>query len=188
MSTYRRYPGSALSTVNCALDSEAGFSLVEVMVASVIMVLATTVAVSLFNYTSLNARRTEAKQDEQSAISEDIAAVIRLNEQYRCTGPATCGSMNDYPNEDEYITANAADIQGICDGAGNGSGFGSLLAAEVNALALPAQATNLNITRTAAEASEQRAPEHLYTVTWQNSDGNQIRQLTLLPTIASWCP
>ena len=188
MNTNRPNPGIALSAEALRFQSEAGFSLVEVMVASVIMVVATTVAVSLFNYTNLNAKRTEAKQDEQSAVSEDIAAVIRLNEQYRCTGAATCASMNDYPNENEYITSNASDIQGICDEEGGGSGFGSLLAAEVNSLALPAQATDLNITRTAAEATNQAAPEHLYTVTWQNSDGNQIRQLTLWPTIASWCP
>lgn len=188
MNTRSTNPGRELLAQSLQFESEAGFSLVEVMVASVIMVVATTVAVSLFNYTNLNAKRTEAKQDEQSAISEDIASVIRLNEQYRCTGVGTCASMNDYPNEDEYITSNASDIQGICDGAENGSGFGSLLAAEVNSLALPAQATDLNITRTAAEAANQAAPEHLYTVTWQNSDGNQIRQLTLWPTIASWCP
>ena len=157
--------------------------------ASVILFASVSIAVTLFNLTNRNATLGENKQDEQSAVSEDLAAVLKLNEQYRCNAPGSCSSGGSYPNENQYTSSGKDDLDSICLDSANG-GFAQRLVTAVNALALSTQMNELSISRTATIAPNNLdgAPKHLYSVAWKNSAGTLLRQVTLLPTVASWCP
>lgn len=167
-----------------------GFSLVEVMVASVILFASVTAAVTLFNFTNVNARLGEEKQDEQAAISEDLAAIAKINDKFSCIDDGNCSSGITYPNENEYITGDPNSLSTICSPDGIGSGFGPLLAEEINNLALTPRLNELNISRSATvptSINAKNAPPHLYSVEWKKGS-ILLRQITLMPTVASWCP
>ena len=170
-------------------ESNPGFSLVEVMVASVILIASVSIAVTLFNFTNRNATLGENKQDQQSAISEDLAAVLKLNEQYRCTSATSCSSGESYPNENEYTSDGKDDLDSICAKTPD-SGFAPLLVEAVNDLDPTPQINELNLSRRATIATNNpsNGPRHLYSVEWKNSAGISLRQVTLIPKIASWCP
>lgn len=172
-----------------------GFTIVEVVIASVILFTSVTVAVTLFNFTNTNARLGEKKQGEQTAISEDLAQVIRLNDQYKCASSNDCSSNNSYPNENEYISSNQAELDSICttdkDTQGYpGQGFAPRLVEEINQLSTPLRLKELGITRTATiiQNNSLGSPPHLYSVEWLDAAGTSLRQVTLFPTVAAWCP
>jgi type II secretory pathway pseudopilin PulG len=167
-----------------------GFSLVEVMVASVILFTSVMAAVTLFNFTNINARLGEEKQDEQAAISEDLAAVVQINDKFRCTGDGTCSSGSNYPNENEYIPGEKSSLSGICNPDGTGSGFAPKLADTINNLAITPRLNELSISRSATIPETMNAnntPPHLSSVAWTKGS-IVLRQITLTPTVASWCP
>jgi hypothetical protein len=160
------------------------------MVASVILLASVTAAVTLFNFTNINARLGEEKQDEQAAISEDLATVVQINDKFRCIDQSSCSSGNAYPNENEYIPGDLGALDNICSSDGTGSGFAPLLVDTINNLALTQRLAELNITRSAAIAetmNESDIPPHLYSIQWKKGSV-QLRQITLMPTVASWCP
>ena len=167
-----------------------GFSLVEVMVASVILFTSVTAAVTLFNFTNVNARLGEERQDEQAAISEDLAAIVQINDKFSCIDANNCSSGSTYPNENEYIPGDPNGLSAICSPDGTGSGFGPLLVNAINNLTLAPRLKELNITRSAkipTTINANNTPPHLYSIEWQKSSIT-LRQITLMPTVASWCP
>lgn len=170
---------------------QAGFSLVEVMVASVILLTSVTAAVTLFNFTNINARLGEEKQDEQAAISEDLAAIVRINDKFTCAGNGTsCSSGSSYPNENEYIPGAPDALSDICNADGTGTGFAPKLVDVINNLAVTSRLNELGITRSATAPKDMNAnnsPPHLYSIEWKKGSV-QLRQITLMPTVASWCP
>lgn len=186
----------------------SGFSLVEVMVSTVILSAAVIGSVILYNLTTRNARLAENKQAELSVISQDVAQVFRVNDQFVCTTATSCGctggscaSSDVYPGEGGYIpngfVSSTNDqsvqtaIQQICSSTTNG--FGKRVADAINSsLPAPPEFNQLGIERKAEPNrmdSDATSPVQLYTVTWRRTSSNTIlRQLTLAPTIAAWCP
>lgn len=172
-----------------------GFSIVEVVVSAVILLAAVTGSIILYNLTARNTTLAGNQQDELAAVSADMAQVFRVNDQFICTTTTNCGCIGgscvtsgSYPGENSYIpggyildSAVSAGIESLCN-----TGFGTRLATTINGLALPTKAASLGITRNAI-ANTSGSP-HLYTVTWSSSRGSQLRQMTLYPTIAAWCP
>ncbi|MBV2351510.1 hypothetical protein KUL97_07290 [Synechococcus sp. HK05] len=158
--------------------------------ASVILFTSVTAAVTLFNFTNINARLGEEKQDEQAAISDDLATIIQINDKFSCTDANNCSSGITYPNENEYIPGDPNGLSAICGPDGTGSGFGPKLVDAINNLALAPRLNELNITRSAkipAAINTNNTPPHLYSIEWKK-DSITLRQITLMPTVASWCP
>lgn len=172
-----------------------GFSVAEVAVSAVILMAAVTGSVILFNLTNRNAQLAGQQQDEFSAVSADLAQILRVNDQFVCTSATSCGCIGGtcstaatYPGESSYIPSGYINDSSISTGIASlcTTGFGSRLAAAVNALAQPTGTAGLGITRNAV-ANTSGSP-HLYTVTWSSSRGTQLRQITLYPSVAAWCP
>lgn len=163
------------------------------MVSSVILLVSVTIAVSLLNFTNRNARSSQQQQDAQAAISDDLANILRVNDRYICTTTTSCSVDTSAPNEDRYmpsgwepddsrpsgLNSTAEGIKAKCD-----SGFGSSLASTVNGLSTPTSLSQAQVSRSASAVTG----SNLYTVTWSNSSGTVLRQVTLYPTVAGWCP
>ena len=181
---------SAINNRNHIPKTHSAFSLPEVMVASAILFASVVAAATLFNVTNINARLGEEKQDEQAAISEDLATIVQINDKFRCTSTSTCSSGSNYPNENEYISGDLGALNDICSSDGSGSGFAPLLVNTINNLAATQKLKALNITRSAEipePINANNTPPHLYSIEWRK-DAIVLRQITLIPTVASWCP
>lgn len=178
-----------------ATRSNSGFSIVEIIVSVAILMAAVTGSMILFNLTNRNAQLAGQRQDELAAVSEDMAQILRVNDQFVCTSGTACGclggscaSASTYPGENNYIPDNYVTTKSLSDGITSicSAGFGSRVASTINQLGLPSKAQSLGVTRSAT-ANTSGSP-HLYTVTWSSSRGTQLRQVTLFPTVAAWCP
>lgn len=174
----------------------SGFSLIEIVIAVALLMIVTTGSVLMFNITIRQNNQSKGKQEEQSAISGDLAAIQTLNDRYSCTAAsassAGCSVSGSDPNEDGYyanVTAPTAASDSFDLACRNGSLITSLISS-VNELAVPAAFTRLGITRSAAATTVENNRSPLrYTVTWTKDSGSvQLRQITLVPTVANWCP
>lgn len=162
------------------------------VIAAALMVIATIGTVALFNYSISQNSSSRSQQEEQSAISEDMAAIQVANDRYSCSDsdasvPISCSVSGSDPGEDSYYTAGAAPSASFNDACLDGSLIDNLLTA-INAINQPAAFSRLGISRTAAKTPSSDGIYHRYTVTWSGSGGTRLRQITLVPTVAGWCP
>ena len=195
-------PAKAIETSR----SDRGFSLAEVIIAAALMLIATTVTISLFNFSISQDRSARGKQEEQSAISQDVASIESMNDRYNCSSTSGCSISTTDPGENDYYTAGqsaATATGGFDDSCKNGQLIDNLLTS-IGSRTKPASFTKLGISTTvtknallyvesatasATTANPNSNPRYLrYTVTWTNASGQRLRQLTLVPTAAGWCP
>ena len=171
-----------------------GFSITEVTISIAVFYLILTITTALFGYSIKNIGRVERKQNEADLIDADVAKIHQINQQFSCTSISSCTvaqNSDSYPDEDSYIPDDYAEniatqawLESQCN-----DGFGDDLAAYINNLTT----TNLEkigIARNADPSIPENSP-HEYTVFWKESNGSPdqstVRQITLRPTIASWC-
>ena len=168
------------------LASSRGFSLVEMLVASVIFVIAGIGSVGLFTLSSRQAALTRSIQEEQFAISIDMANVLRMNDRYVCTASG-CGISTGTtpPGENGYYPADSSGQAFFLARCADGS-LSQGLVSLINSLPATAQMQAQKMTRAATQDSSSPSA-HRYSVSW-NVDGALIRQITLTPTTAAWCP
>lgn len=175
------------------IKSDGGFSIVEAIVASFILLTAIAISLSLFTFSSKNSGQIERSQNEKNAIEADAANIQRINDQFSCssaTSSSTCGVNTrsaDYPGEDQYIPnsyTEASEVQSWLKEACL-NGLGDELANYINANQ-DASLIALGIIRSASVASSDSSP-HLYEVHWMKS-GTTLKRITLYPTVAAWCP
>jgi len=169
-----------------------GFSIVEAIVSSFILVTAVTISLSLFTFSHRNAGQVEASQNEKNAVEADAMTILRINDQFSCsaaTSSSTCdSSTGTYPDEDQYIPNSYTDKQHWLTAACS-SGLGDELASHINNDSKNApnkELTDLNIDRSASAVDSSSSP-HLYQVTWTKS-GATLKKMILYPTVAAWCP
>lgn len=179
-----------------------GFTLVEILIAAVVMVLSTIGSAVLFNQAARQSLSGNQHLGEQLAISRDLAAILDVNERYNCTASG-CGvapdaaappDQDDYAPIDDEATIDAGRSfrelcsQGLLD---------NLVTALQNTGEIDANGilagTSVRRTVTLLEASGtplQSLPPHRYRVDWRAADGHGrlLRQVQLIPTIAAWCP
>lgn len=184
-------PATGISTsrdITRRSRSTAGFSLVEIIVATGLMVIVATGSALLFMLSNRQSTSTRGRQEQQSAISDDIATIQRLNERYNCSsGSASCGISESDPGEDDYYPAgSSADDTFDLDLCGSSDLLSNLVSA-IDETDPPASFTALGITRQ-SPALDTDSSSHRYTVTWLNSNDRPLRQITLVPTVANWCP
>lgn len=170
---------------------EGAFSLVEMVIAAALMVIATIGTVALFNYSISQNSSSRSQQEEQSAISEDLASIQVANDRYNCndvdnTESLSCSVSASDPGEDSYYAAGPAPSSSFNDACLDGSLIDTLLTA-IDDIPAPSAFGGLGISRSVAKTPSSDGAYHRYTVTWSRS-GTRLRQITLVPTVAGWCP
>lgn len=163
-----------------------GFSLVEMVIAAALMVIATIGGVAMFNYSITQNQSSRGKQEEQAAISEDLAAIQVANDRYSCSDPDACAVSSSDPGEDSYYAAGAAPSATFNAACLDGTLIDNLITA-INAQSAPSAFSPLGISRSVAKTPSSAANYHRYTVTWSKGS-TPLRQMTLVPTVAGWCP
>jgi prepilin-type N-terminal cleavage/methylation domain-containing protein len=169
-------------------SSATGFTLVELLVAAVVMVLASAGGSALFNQATRQAAQIRLHLEQQFAIASDLSAILELNDRYSCaTGTCVVAEGAEPPNQGEYMPVDPALAPALC-----APGLSTDLVARVNGLA----ALGGGIQRTAQldpsagvvnGAGEITSPPHRYLVSWSQGT-TTLRQVQLVPTVAAWCP
>jgi len=172
----------------------SGYSLVEIVIATLVFVIADAGAVSLFTLVTRQAAMTQSQQEEQFATAIDEGAILRLNDRYSCaSGVCTVGTSTASPGENGYYPAQAAamtSFKALCNAATSADrSLVDDLVAQIQSLPVTSQMARLGVTRQVKEEPETVAPlAHRYRVIWMSRDGEVLRQMTLTPTAAAWCP
>lgn len=166
-------------------SSSAGFSLVELLIAAVLMVISSIGGTALFNNATRQANAIHNTLQQQFTIANDLAAVLELNDRYVCTD-TNCSIKREgnAPNQNEYISPSAADanspFRSLCNS--------DLTAKLVEAINTSAKVAGPNVERLATDDNPSLPPHH-YLVTWTSkTNGRVLRQVQLIPTVAAWCP
>jgi len=188
----RALPGS--SRLSRRGVSSSGYSLVEIIIATLVFVIAGAGAVSLFTLVTRQSSMTQSQQEEQFATAIDEGAIIRLNDRYTCaSGTCTAGTSTSSPGENGYYPDQLAAVnsfKSLCNAAtSTDRSLVDDLVAQIQSLPVTSQMARLGVIRQVNEESETVAPlAHRYRVAWISRDGEILRQITLTPTAAAWCP
>lgn len=183
----------------------SGFSLVEVLVAAMLLAISASAAVTLFSTSKVLFTKGEIQDSDQIAINEDLAIIQQHNRRFTCM-EGSCALSSSDPNEDQYTPdhpdkvppdANFVDKMSIFSSKckqPEGDASGLLKEFEIVALkTLPAMergiARNVYID---IPAKETPTTPHAYIVIYskQDPDGNTqiLRRARFVPTVAGWCP
>lgn len=169
-------------------DVQLGFSLVEVVLAAALMVIAAVGSAVLFSFSSQQTLSSRSKQEQQSAISDDLAVIQRLNDHYNCTnGGAACAVAPNDPGENGYYPT-GPNINTTFDDLCRKGGLIANLITAINAQAVPTAFTRLGISRQNPVIDSSDLSSHRYSITWVDGSNRKLRQTTLAPTVANWCP
>lgn len=183
--------------------ASAGFSLVEVLVAAVLLAVGATVALALFTAANQLFRRGQTTDRDQIAISSDLAEIQRRNRRLVCSNGSCVlfSSTTSDPTENDYTPAHP----GVYP---PGPTFDGQMALFRDRCTQPANAASglINDFKTAAldtlpamtnsisrsvditsPATETPPTPHAYVVTY-TKNGQVLRRLRLVPTVAGWCP
>lgn len=165
-----------------------GFSFAEALISSLLFALVGTGTVAMMTLTTRQAGRTRDMQEEQFAISADLASVQSRNDRYTCAS-GSCGFdlSGDPPGENDYYPLPPA-ARSTYDQLCRSDQLVDPLVAGIRALPLSDQMLRLGIGRQIAKETGGDAAAHRYTVSWLSRDGSLLRQMSLTPTAASWCP
>lgn len=96
---------SAPAAATAAASATAGFSLVEVLVAAVLLVVGATVALALFTAADQLFSRGRSTDADQLAVNADLAEIQKRNRRFVCSAGSSCAlvaSSSSDPNEDQY--------------------------------------------------------------------------------------
>jgi len=172
-----------------------GFSLVEIMIATVIFAMVSAGSLGLFSVTTRQSKVSRQLQEEEFAIRLDLASIQNMNDRFTCySGTCQIDTVGAAPGQAEYFPDNPSALVKFNDLCSNNallvvpsSTYGSGLVALINATARPTELVSLGITRTVTvDATSPSASR--YSVSWTGSDGSLLRQMSLTPTAAAWCP
>jgi len=183
----------------------AGFSLVELMVSSVLLVLALTGTSVLFVESNRSSAAAETRYRQQALVDTDLARVRRLNDRYTCS-TGTCTSLgsvelskNDFFPPPTSTAANGNSSAGqLFEALCNSTSLITQLVADIGATPSTLTAAGITYSIDAANQGQQTVTEfgtnvvrnlHRYTITYTNSgSGELLRRVTLVPTTVAWCP
>lgn len=180
---------------HCAID---GFSILEAMIAAAIVAVVASASLTLYTAYSRSLQINRRENQIQAAIASDLSTIEDTNRRIICT-TGTCTISEELPGEDDYFPdptneANVDYFLSLCSTA-SAPRLAESAVALINAVPQPALFSQLGITRQpAAVETYNTAPlqtGHRYVVSWTRVVDGQttpIRQVTLTPTTAYWCP
>lgn len=184
------------SAVHASLAAgTAGFSLVEIMMSTVIFAMVAAGSLGMFTVTTRQATISRMLQEEEFAIRLDLAAIQNMNDRFTCySGLCLIDTVGAAPGQAEYYPDSAlaqTRFNYLCKNSlllvVPSATYGTGLVTLITATARPAELVSLGITRTVTvDATAPTASR--YVVTWNSSDGSLLRQINLTPTAAAWCP
>ncbi len=182
-----------------------GFSLVELMVSSVLLVLALSGTSMLFMESNRSSATTTTRYQQQALVDRDLTRVRRLNDRYTCFS-GTCTSLGtvELGKNDFFPTPTSSAANGN-SAAGNAfealcrsTGLISQLVTDIGATPAALTAAGITYSINSANQGQQTVSEfgtnvvrnlHRYTITYSNSStGELLRRVTLVPTTVAWCP
>lgn len=197
------------------LPASTGFTLVEVLMAAVVMLLSSIGGTALFNQATRQAGDIQMRVQQQFAVSRDLASVLESNERYACHSFATSQSCSDSlnvaaatppPDQDHYAPADIdapepedpddpdppATFRGVC-ASGLLTDLLSFLQVDNEAhtsatLAGTGVTRDVDLDPASKGADGLSIPPHRYIVTWKDGQSRVLRQVQLSPTVAAWCP
>ena len=176
----------------------SGFSLMELVVAAVLMAISSMGGTYLFNQATRQARAISQTLEQQFAISNELAVIRDHNDRYSCaTIPCSVQTGGNPPNQNQYVPANPDDpahtptFRQLC-----ASGLSNDLITHINSSAVPQLTGGNDVSRNASldpassavvNVTNKSVRPHRYLVPW-SAGGRQVRQVQLIPTVAAWCP
>lgn len=185
----RRRPSRAVADRRGA----SGFSLVELMISTLIFAMVTAGSLGMFTITTRQATLTRRLQEEEFAIRMDLATLLSMNDRFTCAS-GSCQISSSAPGQNDYFPTSSAAVTQFTTLCSNGqltvvpsASYGSGLVSLINATARTSAMQSLGISRSVSADTTSPAA-HRYTVTWSGSDGTVLRQISLVPTTAAWCP
>lgn len=174
---------------------EAGFSLVELLVAAMVMLISSMGGTYLFNQATHQANAISRRLQQQFAVSNDLATILDLNDRYSCADLPTedCSPRAEPPDQNQYVpnTFNAElndpnlskpNFSQLCE-----RGLANDLVKEIQEETLPPGVARHTAILDSVDANGKSVPPHRYRVSW-SADGRVLRQVQLVPTVAAWCP
>ncbi len=182
-----------------------GFSLVELMVASVLLVVALTGTSVLFVESNRSSAAAETRYRQQALVDTDLARVRRLNDRYTCSS-GSCTSLgslelgkNDFFPPPTSTAANGNSSAGqLFEALCNSTGLITQLVTDIGTPPAALTTAGVSYSVDSANQGQQTVSEfgtnvvrnlHRYTITYTNSiSGELLRRVTLVPTTVAWCP
>ncbi len=182
-----------------------GFSLVELMVSSVLLVLALTGTSVLFVESNRSSAAAALRYRQQALVDTDLARVRRLNDRYTCSsgvctslGTLELGKNDFFPSPvSTAATGNSsagASFEALC----NSTGLITQLVTDIGATPSTLTAAGITYSVDTTNQGQQTISEfgtnavrnlHRYTITYTNAaSGELLRRVTLVPTTVAWCP
>ncbi|MCP9860830.1 MULTISPECIES: hypothetical protein [unclassified Cyanobium] len=172
----------------------SGFSLVELMVASLLLVLSLTGTSVLFMESNRSSAAASLRYRQQALVDTDLARVRRLNDRYTCAS-GTCTSLGaEELEKDDFFPAPTSTAADGNSAAGNSfealcqsNGLITQLVADIGPT--PSGLTAAGITY-AVDPNNQEGV-HRYTITYSYTNSTSIevlRRVMLVPTTVAWCP
>lgn len=188
--------------------SGGGFTVVEVIIAAVILLVSLAAAVQISGRSGMIGVQVGQRYQKEAAIDSDLATIQRMNERFTCvTGTCSVRPDNEGPMDrnsyfpdpvgtdldgdgvDDNREAAVENFQDRCSYA-----IGLDLASPLKVLldTLP-QLTGLQRTISVdvpprGNVNEPRGA-HLYTVTYTDTATSEVvRQMSLVPAAVAWCP
>lgn len=193
-------------------DPARGFTLVEVLMAALVMLLSAIGGSNLVNQSTRQVGGITARLHEQYAISRDLASILETNERYTCVDLIADGvcriTQADQPGEasppdqDHYApplvdgrqSSTTPSFGELCEQGLLTSLLGSLGANQPNGTLLNTGYADITLRRFVSVDPASRSAEtvsirpHRYLVSWKNGQDKLLRQVQLTPTVAAWCP
>lgn len=187
-----------------------GFTLIEVLVSSVIILIAMVGSIAAFNLIVQSVRGTGLRADQSRRIDAQIAEISRISEIYTACGtpegavpadpvtPATAcaGTTVNVEAGNSYYyfpdPANPAFVARFFAACRSGAESGHITAAFVDAIDAinpPVGTFEGNVTRlAAARVDPLDLSNHVVQVIWESDTGLELRTFGISPLVTSWCP
>lgn len=186
-----------------------GFSLVEVLVALVVITVASAGAIGAFNLIRQSIRGTEARSDQNRLIDENIAQITRISATFtscitptganpvdpesHCTGTDVAFGNSYYyfpvisDRLDPSTWTNATNFRTACNAGTLRSNFIAALGGG-SAVSLNASDGSPLVTRQPIVAVANS--KHLVEITWTApGDASRVfRKIRVAPIVSAWCP
>jgi prepilin-type N-terminal cleavage/methylation domain-containing protein len=178
-----------------------GFSLVEVLVAAVIIGVSALAATTAFNVIVQSIGGTGLTADQNRRIDAQIAVINELSEIYTaCKSPSGVIPENPqteceggiiprtsyYYFPDYQNTANVDAFFTACRSSQPGTHITNGFVEAINALQSPGGGVSSPV---AERVQGNIASNHLIEITWSRAPGvGSLRQIRLAPVVSAWCP
>jgi hypothetical protein len=176
----------------------AGMSLVEILIAMTITMMAIMVSSIIISSAGKNIRTTEGVYDTQNFIDQNISSIESFADRYTCSS-SSCTVSSGIPAKSDYIDATNSTAWGNfkakCNETDTDSSDGQLdLLSELKSYVEANLSSPANINRTitihGSDSAQKLSFVRHMTIQYRQGDsaGKILRDVTIMPTIVSYCP